>query len=148
MALRSMAFLVNPSAARRPILHRCLASVTGIAYRSDDPQSPVVKLFTKEGCTLCDKVKDVLILVQSDLPHTLEQVDIMDPEHEEWFGKYKYDIPVLHINNQYWIKHRIDEEEARRGIRQAREGTFVERSGEPNAAAMELRQAERANSAL
>ena len=32
-------------------------SVTGPIYEMDD--SPTVKLFTKKGCTLCDKVKDV-----------------------------------------------------------------------------------------
>ena len=32
-------------------------SVTGPIYEMDDV--PTVKLFTKQGCTLCDKVKDV-----------------------------------------------------------------------------------------
>ena len=34
-------------------------SVTGTLYVSEDDDAPVVTLFTKEGCTLCDKVKDV-----------------------------------------------------------------------------------------
>ena len=36
-----------------------LQSVTGPIY--DMPYGPKVKLFTKEGCTLCDKVKDVSV---------------------------------------------------------------------------------------
>lgn len=32
-------------------------SVTGLIYEM--PNAPSVKLFTKQGCTLCDKVKDV-----------------------------------------------------------------------------------------
>ena len=36
-------------------------SVTGIIYQSDSPY--IVQLYTKEGCTLCDKVKDVSVYV-------------------------------------------------------------------------------------
>lgn len=60
-----------------------------------------------------------------------------------WFSKYKYDIPVLHIDNQFWIKHRLEEGVAREGLKQAIEGTFTAQSGEPDAGEMERRQAER-----
>jgi hypothetical protein len=87
----------------------CFASVTGTIYSSsndkdddgkedDDPTAPMVRLFTKEGCTLCDKVKDVLLELRPLHPHSLEQIDITDPEHEMWYDKYKYDIPVLHVS--------------------------------------------------
>jgi thiol-disulfide isomerase/thioredoxin len=144
MALRAAAFVVNPSSARWTLFsQRHFASVTGTAYSSQDADAPVVKLFTKEGCTLCDKVKEVLKGIQEEYPHSLEQVDITDAGHEEWISKYKYDIPVLHVNNQYWIKHRIDEEEAKNGLTLAREGKFSKRVGEPDAGAMERRQPER-----
>jgi len=123
-------------------------SVTGTIYTAsntneDDSSRIVVKLFTKEGCTLCDKVKDVLTSIKEDEPHTLEAVDITDPEHEMWWSKYKYDIPILHINDKYWVKHRLDEAQAKEGLQQARDGTFVEQSGDPDAGAMEAKQAER-----
>jgi hypothetical protein len=38
-------------------------SITGSIYEMDG-SSVVVKLFTKEGCTLCDKVKDVSVDVR------------------------------------------------------------------------------------
>jgi glutaredoxin len=120
-----------------------LASVTGTAYTSENHEAPVVRLFTKEGCTLCDKVKDVLMDIRDDHPHSLEQVDITDPEHKDWFSKYKYDIPVLHIGEQYWMKHRIDVEEAKEDLTEALEGRFVERQGQPDAGETERRQAER-----
>lgn len=80
--------------------------------------------------------------VRNEYPHSLEQIDITDPGHEEWFDKYKYDIPVLHMESNFWIKHRINMEEAQQGIMEANEGTFTERQGNPDAAAMERRQAE------
>ena len=125
---------------------RHLASVTGTVYSSSDDNKDdpiIVKLFTKEGCTLCDKVKDVLVQVREEHPHTLQQVDITDDDQSEWFSKYKYDIPVLHINDQFWIKHRINVEEATKGLTEAKLGIFQERRGEPDAGAMERKQAER-----
>lgn len=146
MALRAAAFVVNPPLARWALFsQRHFASVTGTVYSSasEDTDAPVVKLFTKDGCTLCDKAKDVLKGIQEEYPHSLEQVDITDAGHEEWFSKYKYDIPVLHVNNQYFAKHRIDQEEAKNGLALARGGKFSKRDGEPDAGAMERRQAER-----
>ena len=121
---------------------RTFASVSGAVYESES-SSPVVKLFTKEGCTLCDKVKDVLSEVREEYPHTLLQVDITDEEHQAWFGKYKYDIPILHLEDKFWIKHRTTLEEVKEGFLQAQKGTFKERLGEPDAEALERRQAER-----
>jgi thiol-disulfide isomerase/thioredoxin len=116
-------------------------SVTGTVYESDDANTPVVTLFTKDGCSLCDKVKDVLYSLRTELPHTLTAVDITDDD--KLFSKYKYDIPVLHVGNQFWIKHRLNEEEARLGLQEATEGSFMERDGDPDAGEMERRQVER-----
>ena len=81
-------------------------SVTGIIYDAQTAGSPTVSLFTKEGCTLCDKAVEVLRQAAETQPHTLRAVDITDAEHEQWWGRYKYDIPVLHIDDVYWAKHR------------------------------------------
>jgi thiol-disulfide isomerase/thioredoxin len=121
------------------------ASVTGTVYTVQEEGAPVVILFTKEGCTLCDKVKDILISVRddNDCPHSLEAVDITDADKTDIYEKYKYDIPVLHVNGQYWTKHRITAEEAVQGITEAKEGSFNSPSGEPDAGALERKQAER-----
>lgn len=110
-------------------------SVTGSIYELDG--APTVKLFTKQGCTLCDKVKDVLESVREDHPHSLYAVDITDDDKQEWFSKYKYDIPVLHINDVYWAKHRLAAEDAIAGITEAGMGDFAIRSGEPDASRLE-----------
>jgi hypothetical protein len=117
--------------------------VTGTVYTVPDEGAPKVSLFTKEGCTLCDKVKDILVSVRDDFPHSLEAVDITDADKIDWYDRYKYDIPVLHVNGQYWTKHRISAEEAVQGMTEAKEGTFNSPSGEPDAGALERKQAER-----
>lgn len=39
-------------------------SVSGVIYEASKTEnSPTIRLFTKAGCTLCDKVKDVRNLI-------------------------------------------------------------------------------------
>ena len=72
----------------RSISSRLFASVSGTVYDSK-PGTPVIKLYTKEDCSLCDKVKDVLQAVRITHPHSLVAVDITDPENREYYQKYK-----------------------------------------------------------
>ena len=81
--------------------------------------------------------------VSSEIPHTLEAVDITDKDKTEVWDKYKYDIPVLHINGKYWTKHRLSKEDALETLMIAQSGKFKEQGDEPDATAMERRQAER-----
>ena len=121
-------------------------SVTGVVYDlgpDDTAKNPIVQLYTKEGCTLCDKVSDVLKLLRKDHPHSLEAVDITDDDKVDVYDKYKYDIPVLHIDGKYWTKHRLDPEDAITALTQARKGEFEKQFNEPNASEMERRMAER-----
>jgi hypothetical protein len=76
---------------------------------------------------VCGSVK-VLIMVREEEPHTLEAVDITDGDKTDWFAKYKYDIPVLRINGQYWTKHRLSEETALSGLNMARSGSLSSNS--------------------
>mmetsp|Transcript_24556 Transcript_24556/g.28106 ORF Transcript_24556/g.28106 Transcript_24556/m.28106 type:complete len:185 (+) Transcript_24556:280-834(+) len=127
-------------------LLRRKASVTGRIYEveNDDFRNhPIVQLYTKEGCTLCDKTKEVLQLLRDEQPHSLEAIDITDTDKTDIFDKYKWDIPVLHINGLYWTKHRLTPEEAVQALSRAKEGSFEKQRGEPNAAAMEKKMAER-----
>ena len=150
MVLLSPLRLLALTAARRaprplragppPVLLQCYgcsddasanaSSVTGTVYSG---AGPTVRLFTKAGCTLCDDAKAVLRAVSAAAPHSLEAVDITDAEHEGWFRRYKYDIPVLHIGEQYWTKHRLTEAEALEALGAAARGAFVARRGEPDA---------------
>jgi hypothetical protein len=102
---------------------------------------PKIQLFTKEGCTLCDKVKDTLSTIKTTHPHSLYAIDITDEDKLIWFHKYKYDIPVLHMNNVYWTKHRLTTEEAIMAIEEVMNSddgvSFTMRTGEPDAGRLE-----------
>ncbi len=39
---------------------------------------------------------------------TLKEVDITKSENRDWYMKFRYDIPVFHLNGKYLMKHRVD----------------------------------------
>ncbi|KFQ18597.1 Glutaredoxin-like C5orf63, partial [Merops nubicus] len=67
---------------------------------------PVLTLFTKKPCPLCDEAKEVLEPFKRRF--ILQEVDITLPENSVWYDKYKYDIPVFHLNGKFLMKHRVD----------------------------------------
>lgn len=36
------------------------------------------------------------------------EVDITVPENIDWWEKYKYDIPVFHLNGKFLMKHKVN----------------------------------------
>ncbi|KAI9557023.1 hypothetical protein GHT06_016819 [Daphnia sinensis] len=69
---------------------------------------PVLTLFTKDECPLCDEAK--MALMKSSLWNRFifQEVDIRRPENRRWFGMYRYEIPVFHLNEKFLMKHRVD----------------------------------------
>ena len=54
-----------------------------------------VTLFTREGCSLCDDVKEYLAELENEVPHTLQEVDIdADPALRK---RYSERLPVVKI---------------------------------------------------
>ena len=86
--------------------HR-LATVTDQAEMSDGPVFESVKVYTREGCELCDKAIEIIEQFQADLPLT-ECIDIEhDPtlleKHSEW-------IPVVEIDGQVRFRGTVSPE--------------------------------------
>ena len=120
------------------------SSVSGEIWSAREEGGVELTLFTREGCTLCDKVVERLRELrfpngEDELSFALKAVDITDKENRAWFGKYKYDIPVIHYNGQYWFKHRIPFDGDIGKVRlEIERGGAVEAVGqEPNAEEME-----------
>ncbi|KAM6986789.1 glutaredoxin-like protein C5orf63 homolog [Aplochiton taeniatus] len=90
--------------------------ISGTIYRKNNFQLfrrlfsetklPTLTLFTKDPCPLCDDAKEVLEPYKHR--YVFQQVDITLPENKVWYDKYKYEIPVFHINGQFLMKHRVD----------------------------------------
>ncbi|KAJ2525980.1 hypothetical protein EV175_007697, partial [Coemansia sp. RSA 1933] len=68
----------------------------------------MLTMFTHNQCQLCIDAKEALKLVQQQVPFNFKEVDIRKPGNEAWFEEYKYDIPVIHVNNEFLLWHRVD----------------------------------------
>ncbi|CAH1796725.1 unnamed protein product [Owenia fusiformis] len=75
-------------------------------YSSSIPALPKLTLYTKEECSLCDIAKDTLQPYKH--MYIFEEVDITAAGNEEWFEKYKHEIPVFHLNGQFLMKHKVN----------------------------------------
>ena len=116
----------------RVSLARLRSAAAAVEHAPGPPRVPALRLFTGADCSLCDELKAVL--ARSTHPHTLESVDIGEKVHREWFRRYKWDIPVLHIDGKYFAKHRIQSvAELDSALAEAARGEFIEREGEPDA---------------
>lgn len=79
-----------------------------IEQRNVMHQKPILTLYTKNPCPLCDELVHELKPFMDRLH--LEKVDITKPENRQYYKQYKYDIPVLHINGEFLCMHRLDAE--------------------------------------
>ncbi|MCF6095386.1 glutaredoxin family protein [Microaerobacter geothermalis] len=74
-----------------------------------------ITIYTRKGCSLCDKAKAIVEKVAQDYPIQLELFDITtDPEIE---AKYTDVIPVIHIDGEevfvskmaeLWLRRELD----------------------------------------
>ncbi|KAJ2626737.1 hypothetical protein IW137_005854, partial [Coemansia sp. RSA 1287] len=42
------------------------------------------------------------------VPFEITEVDIKKPGNEKWFDEYKYDVPVIHANDEFLLWHRVN----------------------------------------
>ncbi|KAJ3287184.1 hypothetical protein HK104_008723 [Borealophlyctis nickersoniae] len=69
----------------------------------------LLTLFTKRYCGLCEEAKEAVDRVRTKVAFDVTEVDIEQPQHKQWFRKYMFDVPVIHVNEEFAMQHRIDE---------------------------------------
>ncbi|CAK1555187.1 unnamed protein product [Leptosia nina] len=69
---------------------------------------PVVTLYTKDPCPLCDIVVEELEPYKNRI--RIEKVYITDKENLRWLRLYRYDIPVLFLNGKFLCMHRLQKD--------------------------------------
>ncbi|KAK2725981.1 hypothetical protein QYM36_000453 [Artemia franciscana] len=84
---------------------------------------PKLKLFTKHPCLLCEEALEILRPYQHRFE--LEKIDITLPENEKWFGLYRYEIPVFHLNGKFLMKNRVNLEVFLEKLADAEEKTNI-----------------------
>ena len=61
-------------------------------------EKPTVTLFTRKGCHLCEKAKEVIDDLQKKIDFTYEECDI--ETKDKWTENYGLMIPVVLINGK------------------------------------------------
>jgi glutaredoxin len=69
----------------------------------------LLEIYSKENCQLCDELKEIVKKVNKKIDFEIKEIDIT--KDNDIFEKYKYDIPVVHLNGIIAFKHRITESE-------------------------------------
>lgn len=77
-----------------------------------------VTLYTRPGCHLCEEAKKAIAPILREFQAKLREVNIEnDPVLEERYG---VDIPVIFLGSRKVAKHRVNAEQFRRQISEAR----------------------------
>jgi thiol-disulfide isomerase/thioredoxin len=75
------------------------------------PQNPVLTLYYREGCHLCEQMAASLYGLQGELGFSVQPVDIDDDP--ELLRKYDVDVPVVTLRNKELFHHFFDEAKLR-----------------------------------
>ena len=82
------------------------------------PSLPVVDIFSKPDCHLCDDAKALLTAMQSRHAFILREVNIAD--QAELLTQYGEEIPVIFIDGHKAFKYRIDPQQFVRHLQRRR----------------------------
>jgi len=67
---------------------------------------PLVTMYTKPGCGLCDEAEEVIDGVRAKRRFKFERQNILENFGD--FEKYKHDIPVVFVNGREIARHHVD----------------------------------------
>ncbi len=70
---------------------------------------PIVTLYTRAGCHLCEDAKKVLDAARRKAGFELEEIDI--DQHAEYRRLYNEEVPVIAIDGKKAFKYRVSMEE-------------------------------------
>jgi glutaredoxin len=75
---------------------------------------PLVTLYGKPGCHLCDDAREVVERVRAEHPFELREVDVsLDPVVHREYGER---IPVLELDGEELFEFHVDEAELARRV--------------------------------
>ena len=77
-------------------------------------EKPTVTLFTRRGCHLCEKAKEVIDDLQTKIDFTYEECDI--EMKDEWTENYGLMIPVVLVNGKEIQYGQINEKALRKAL--------------------------------
>jgi len=89
------------------------------------PSLPMVELFSKPGCHLCEEAKSLLQELRATYPFLLREVNITTDA--TLYARYGEEIPVVFINGRKAFKYRVDVTQFVRRIQRAQSEQYAPR---------------------
>lgn len=68
-------------------------------------------IYSKPDCHLCDIAKQIVRKIAGEFSLEVQEINIQDDA--KTFEHYKYEIPVVFLNDSEVFRHRISEDELR-----------------------------------
>jgi glutaredoxin len=68
------------------------------------PLLPLLTMYSKTDCPLCDEAKEKLRPLLGRV--RFQEVDITSPQNKHLFGRFRYEIPVIHYNGEFLMKNK------------------------------------------
>ena len=78
------------------------------------PTKAHVIIYSRPGCHLCEEAKQAIDAARCANEYTLEEINI--ESDRALLQRYRYDIPVIMINDEEAFRHRLTAEEFRRRL--------------------------------
>ncbi|MDY7230765.1 glutaredoxin family protein [Hyalangium rubrum] len=86
-----------------------------------------VDIYSKPACSLCDEAIAVVERVRARIPFELRIISIL--EDPAALQAWRYDIPVVFINDELAFKHRVEEAAVEAWLLRGKDGTGVAPQG-------------------
>src|SRR3989304_160177 len=77
--------------------------------------APVIEVYAKKKCCLCDEAKKVIGRVRDEIPFQMKKVDISSSAELE--RRFDGHVPTIFINGKPAFKFKVDEAEFRKCVR-------------------------------
>lgn len=78
-----------------------------------------VTLYTRPGCSLCDKVRAAILPILHELHASFREVNV--DEHTELRELYTNDVPVVFLGPREFSRHHVDAARFRRALQEVQE---------------------------
>lgn len=72
----------------------------------------IVDLYSSNHCSLCEKAKETLLIIQKEIPFVLKEIKIK--ETDQFYSNFKERIPVIFIEGKEVLSGKINEQEIRK----------------------------------
>ena len=81
------------------------------------PTKAHVIIYSRPGCHLCEEAKQAIESARCANKYTLEEIDI--ESDVLLLRRYRYDIPVIMINDEEAFRHKVTPDEFREKLQQS-----------------------------